>query len=138
MAEGFARVYGADVMEPVSAGLAPAAIIQPLTRQVMEAKNIKLDDQHAKDLSEVDLSSIDLLVNISGMPLPLRLPIETREWKVEDPIGQDEATYISVRDHIERLVMGLILDLRRQNRPSERPPSLRSMLGRARRLSRSS
>ena len=45
MAEGFARKYGADVMEVGSAGLAPAAIVQPETHQVMNQKNINIDDQ---------------------------------------------------------------------------------------------
>jgi protein-tyrosine-phosphatase len=136
MAEGFARAYGSDVLEPHSAGLAPAAIIQPLTKQVMEAKNISLDDQHTKNLSHIDLREIDLVVNISGRTLPANLPIEIREWRVEDPIGCDESTYIAVRDQIEHLVMGLILDLRRENHPPRKSPSLRSMLRQTNRASR--
>lgn len=123
-------------MEPVSAGLAPAPIIQPLTKHVMEAKNINIDDLYAKDLSAIDLESIDILVNISGKTLPANIPVEVREWKVEDPIGREEDVYIAVRDQIERLVMGLILDLRRGNRPAKRPPSLRSMLSRGIRAAR--
>ena len=135
MAEGFARAYGSDVIEPVSAGLAPAAIIQPLTKQVMEAKNINIDDLHAKDLSEVDLQRLDLIVNMSGRPFPAGVPIEVRDWKVEDPIGQSEEIYIAVRDQIERLVMGLILDLRRGTQPARRSPSLRTILSRGIRAS---
>ena len=134
MAEGFARAYGSDVIEPFSAGLAPAAIIQPLTKQVMEAKNISLDELYPQDLSQIDLQSIDLIVNISGRPLPTGLPVEVREWRVEDPIGKDEETYIAVRDKIEHLIMGLILDLRREKRPANRAPSLRSVLKRSGRL----
>ncbi len=130
MAEGFARAYGADVLEPVSAGLAPASIIQPLTKQVMEAKNISLEEQFAKDLGQIDLQQIDLIVNMSGRPLPSGLPVEVREWRIQDPMGRDEATYIAVRDQIEHLIMGLILDLRREGRPAKRPASLRTMLGR--------
>jgi len=128
MAEAFARAYGADVLEPLSAGLAPAYIIQPLTKKVMEAKNISLEGQHAKDLGAIDLNTIDLIVNLSNRPLPPGIPVEVRNWRVEDPIGQDEETYIAVRDEIERLVMGLILDLRRAKRPAKRA-SLRSLLG---------
>jgi arsenate reductase (thioredoxin) len=133
MAEGFARAYGSDVMEPSSAGLSPAPIIQPLTKQVMAAKNISLDEQHAKDLSHIDLRKIDLIVNLSGRPLPAGLPVKVLDWRVEDPIGCDEATYLAVRDQIERLIMGLILELRRENRPGKRPPSLRSILNRRKR-----
>ena len=42
MAEGFANRYGQDVMKVASAGFAPASIVQPLTRKVMEDKNINI------------------------------------------------------------------------------------------------
>jgi arsenate reductase (thioredoxin) len=120
MAEGFARAYGADVMEPASAGLAPAAIVQPLTKQVMQSKNINIDDQYPKDLSSIDVSGFDLLINMSGAKLPPRIPVEVREWNIEDPIGRSEDVYLTVRDQIEHLVMSLILELRREARNGER------------------
>ena len=103
-------------MQPASAGLAPAAIVQPLTKQVMEAKNINIDDQYPKDLSSIDVLSFDLIVNMSGTKLPVQLPIEVRDWIIEDPIGRSEEVYITVRDKIEHLVMTLILELRRKAR----------------------
>jgi arsenate reductase len=116
MAEGFARRYGADVLEPASAGLSPAAIVQPLTKQVMQAKNILIDDHYPKHLSSLDLSSFDLIINMSGAKLPAQLPVEVREWNIEDPIGRSEDIYIAVREKIEHLVMNLILELRREAR----------------------
>ncbi|MGH9438957.1 MAG: arsenate reductase ArsC [Terriglobia bacterium] len=116
MAEGFARKYGADVMEPMSAGLAPAAIVQPLTRKVMEAKNIRLEAQFPKDLAAIDTSGLDLIVNMSGTRIPGRLAAELRDWDVDDPIGAKEDVYVAVRDRIEMLVMHLILELRRGSR----------------------
>src|SRR5579871_2557108 len=44
MAEGFARAYGSDIMDSQSAGLSPATVIAPLTRQVLGEKNVKIDD----------------------------------------------------------------------------------------------
>ena len=112
MAEGFARAYGADIIEPFSAGFAPAPIVQPLTKKVMEAKNINIDEQYPKDLGMVDVPSLDLIVNMSGNRLPPHMPIEVKEWKIEDPIGRNEDVYATVRDKIENLVMQLILELR--------------------------
>ena len=120
MAEGFARTYGSDVMEPASAGLSPAAIVQPLTKQVMQAKNINIDNQFPKDLSSIDVSGFDLIINMSGTKLP-GLSIEVRDWNIEDPIGRSEDIYLTVRDQIEHLVMNLILELRRQARNGDRP-----------------
>ena len=122
MAEGFARRYGSDVMQPASAGLAPALIVQPLTKKVMSERNINIDDQHPKDLGMLELKSFDLIVNMSGAKLPPRIPIEVREWKVEDPIGQPEEVYITVRDQIENAVMRLILEFRRQTQDGNKRP----------------
>ena len=116
MAEGFARKYGSDVLEPSSAGFAPANIVQPLTKKVMEAKNINIDDQFPKDLDQVGVAQFDLIVNMSGNRLPGRVSVEVREWPIEDPIGQSEDIYVKVRDELENQVMRLILDLRRDAR----------------------
>jgi len=133
MAEGFARRYGSDVMEPASAGLAPASVVQPLTKKVMSAKNIHIDAQYPKNLETIDIRSFDLIVNMSGATLPTtRLPIETREWRVEDPIGQSEEIYCSIRDQIENDVMRLILELRKEARHSSGNGSLRPGFNRAR------
>lgn len=120
MAEGFARRYGSDVLEAFSAGISPAAVVQPLTHKVMEEKNIRLDSQFPKSLDSIEVSNLDLIVNISGVKLPKRLTIPVQEWKIEDPIGRDEETYVAVRDQIEMAVMRLILDLRKQARNEEK------------------
>ncbi|MFZ0590354.1 MAG: hypothetical protein WAM39_07725 [Bryobacteraceae bacterium] len=117
MAEGFAKFYGADVLRASSAGLSPAPIVQPLTFDVMQEKNVPLEGQHTKDLGSVAMADLDLLVNMSGIKLPNRIPIEVKEWKIEDPIGQPVEMYREVRDQIETLVMRLILELRRESRP---------------------
>jgi arsenate reductase len=136
MAEGFARKYGADVMRPGSAGLSPADIVQPLTKKVMAEKNVDIDDQFPKDLAASGVNNYDLLINMSGVKLPGRIPIEVREWKIDDPIGRSEDVYIRVRDQIEDLVMRLVLELRRQARIESRQtfaPDPAARMGRRRR-----
>ena len=130
MAEGFARRYGSDVIEPLSAGYAPAAVVQPLTKKVMEEKNIKVDDQYPKSLDSIEVRKLDLIINMSGVKLPNRLSIPVREWKVEDPMGKSEETYVAVRDQIEMSVMRLILELRKQARSAENIPLERGFSGR--------
>jgi arsenate reductase len=111
MAEAFARSYGGDILEVRSAGLAPAAIIQPLTRQTLAARNLRIDDQFPKGLDVFTREPFDVVVNLSGQHVPPlgRLQID---WKVDDPIGQKESVYQAVADQIEHLVMRLILQLR--------------------------
>ena len=112
MAEGFARVYGSDIISPRSAGLAPASIIAPLTRQIMQERNVRLDGHFPKPLNMVTSESIDLIVNMSGHPFPAGASARVIDWPVPDPMGQKEEVYRSVAAQIEALVMRLILDLR--------------------------
>lgn len=122
MAEGFARKYGSDVIQAASAGFSPASIVQPLTKKVMEAKNISLEEHFPKDLEHVPMSGFELIVNISGKKLPTKMPMEVRDWAIEDPMGKEEDQYVIARDKIEQLVMRLILDLRKSTRPANRAP----------------
>src|SRR5215831_5671130 len=116
MAEGFARAYGSDVILPASAGLAPALIVAPDTSRAMREKNISLDDHFPKTLRQLMNAHFDLIVNMSGMELPEEVTAPVRVWKVRDPIGTRYDVHCGVRDEIEKLVMDLILELRRDGR----------------------
>lgn len=124
MAEGFARKYGLDVLEPYSGGLAPAVAVPPKTCAVMAERNIDISQHFPKDFRHFDLSQFQLVVNLSGMPLPGRKLAPVREWKVADPIGGSDADYREAADLIETQVMNLIVELRRtQNASSVRQNS---------------
>ena len=117
MAEAFARAYGADVIVPYSAGLVPTTLIAPLTREVMQAKNITLDNQFAKGLDAFGAERFDIVVNLSGEKLTIRNVPATREgifleWKVKDPMGSGANAYRKAADQIESRVMKLVLELR--------------------------
>jgi arsenate reductase len=113
MAEGFALRYGKDVMEAESAGIAPAAMVAPLTRKAMlETKDIDLTNHWPKSVFDVS-GAFDLIINMSGYPLPPNMQAgEVREWKVTDPVSGDESVHAQVAEHVERLVQQLILELR--------------------------
>jgi len=112
MAEAFARRYGSDVLEAESAGVAPASMIPEVTHNVMREKGIPLAEQFPKGIDEVALHDIDLVVNMSGMPLRSMLTVPTRDWKVKDPMGEKDVVHAKVRDEIERYVMSLVLEFR--------------------------
>jgi len=112
MAEGFARAYGADVMEARSAGIAPAAVVSPLTIQTMREKNIDVSKAWPKTLREAKTEGWDLIVNMSGERLAAKAVGPTEEWKVRDPIGESAEVFREVANQIEQLVMRLILNLR--------------------------
>jgi len=113
MAEGFARKYGADVIVAASAGLAPAFMVAPDTVHAMDEKNIDLRDHFPKSLKQLGRAQFDLIINMSGYELPPEVLTPVRRWDVADPIAEDYETHCKIRDEIESLVMGLILELRR-------------------------
>jgi protein-tyrosine-phosphatase len=115
MAEAFARAYGSDVLWVQSAGLSPAASVALLTKQMLEERSLKFDDQFPKPLDLLQREKFDLVVNMSGHPF--NFPSTARvDWKVKDPIGESVETYRAVAKQIEDLVMRLILDERNSRR----------------------
>lgn len=111
MAEAFARTYGRDVIDAHSAGVAPAPIIAPMTKQVLGEKNVTVGDQFPKGLDLMARIPFDIVVNMSGAKIALP-GAQMVEWPVVDPIGQKDEVYRAVAERIEGLVMRLILDLR--------------------------
>ncbi|MGA2186650.1 MAG: arsenate reductase ArsC [Bryobacteraceae bacterium] len=122
MAEGFARTYGADVMDVQSAGLGPAMSVSPTTVATMMEKNIDMSEAVPRGVDAVDRNGLSLIVNISGQKLPVR-SVPLVDWDVRDPIGRDEKVFREVRDEIERRVMELILRLRAEQREEAKPPA---------------
>ncbi|HJT88557.1 MAG TPA: arsenate reductase ArsC [Bryobacteraceae bacterium] len=117
MAEGFARVYGSDVVEPASAGLSPAITVAPDTLRAMAEKNVDLSRHFPKSLHQLGGRPFDLIVNLSGEPLPRHNGTPVEEWDVEDPVLMEYEDHCQIRDQIETLVMRLILNLRREQKP---------------------
>ncbi len=111
MAEAFARAYGRDVMDAHSAGVAPAPIIAPMTKQVLGEKNVTVGDQFPKGLDMMARVPFDIVVNMSGARISLP-NARMIEWPVVDPIGQKDEVYRAVAERIEGLVMRLVIELR--------------------------
>jgi arsenate reductase len=113
MAEAFARMYGGDVLIAASAGVSPAFSVAPDTMRAMHEKNLDLRDHFPKSVRQLGRSQFDLVINMSGIPLPPTTGTRIVDWDVADPIGMDYYEHCEVRDIIERLVMRLVMDLRR-------------------------
>jgi len=113
MAEAFARAYGADVMIPASAGLAPASGIASDTKRAMLEKNIDISDQFPKTIRHLGRAHFDLAVNMSGEEIPPDAGERIVEWDVPDPVRELYERHCEIRDEIEHRVMNLVLELRR-------------------------
>lgn len=117
MAEGFARHRYSDLMEPMSAGVMPAKIVQPETIESMAEVGISLEGQQPKPIRDVKWKSADLVINMSGAGILQMLPGYQGGnliWPVEDPMGRPIRKYRRIRDQIAKLVEDLAATLRRQ------------------------
>jgi arsenate reductase len=114
MADGFARMYGKDVLRSESAGLAPAYKVPDDTRTVMLEKGVDMSAAYPKSLKELPRFKPDLIVNMSGEPFSAP-GVEVLEWQVRDPYMGSLAVYRMIRDEIEQKVMSLILTLRKRS-----------------------
>ena len=114
MAEALARVYGHDAMVAASAGLTPAMAVMPDTIRAMAEKDIDLRNQFPKSIYHLGRSKFDLVVNMTGFPLPEDIGAPVEEWIVADPVVMKYEEHCKVRDEIEHLVMNLIMKVRRE------------------------
>jgi protein-tyrosine-phosphatase len=117
MAEGFARKHGQGLIEPFSAGLMPAAIVQEETFRTMAERGVTLVDQHPKGIELLLKESFNVVINMSGSPLPAMNARQVIEWSVRDPIGESAGVYRSVAGQIEQLVVRLIGNLQGGKHP---------------------
>lgn len=115
MAEAIARHKASDVIEPLSAGLVPFGHIPRTTVEVLRERGISVDGQSSKGLRSEDVSSVDLIVNMTGRPgasiFKEQLP-RMEDWDVGDPYGSDLTVYREICQEIELRIENLARRLR--------------------------
>lgn len=119
MAEAFARAYGGDILVAASAGLTPAIAVADDTLRAMHAKGLDLRDHFPKSIRHLGRAQFDVVINMSGFDLPDSVGTSIRSWDVPDPVYLKFDEHCEVRDAIERLVMTLILEFRREQNLSQ-------------------
>ena len=71
-------------------------------------------DHFPKSLQHLGRVEFDLVINMSGETLPDSLDVSGPGMGRRDPVRMKFSAHCAVRDEIERLVMSLILELRRE------------------------
>jgi protein-tyrosine-phosphatase len=90
--------------------------------RAMLEKGLDLRDHFPKSIRHLGRSQFDIVINMSGFDLPDNVGTSVRSWDVPDPVFLKFDEHCEVRDAIERLVMTLILELRKeQGQPKFRP-----------------
>jgi len=125
MAEGWARHYGGDWLEVLSAGI-EAHGKNPRAIAVMQAAGVDISHQESTRLTPEMLEGLDLVITVCGHAdehCPV-LPAGTRKehWPLSDPAkatGSEEqvmAVFRATRDEVEQRVRALIESLQGERR----------------------
>src|SRR5258708_6280009 len=117
MAEAIARQAAADVIEASSAGLIALGFVVGSTVRVLEEFGYSAEGLRSKMLTSDALDDADLVINMSGRPLPqlANRKTEVEDWEVDDPYGEDPEVYRGTCQEIERRVKDLAERLRSEN-----------------------
>lgn len=114
MAEGFARALGDGVVVAFSAGSRPSGVINPRAIRFMDEKGIDLSTQRSKGLQDLPTVSWDYIVTMGCGDACPSLPARHRlDWALQDPKHLDDDGFRAVRDRIEALVKGLVVEATR-------------------------
>jgi len=117
MAEALARHSASDVIEATSAGISPLGHVADLTRKILLEKGVNASGLESKGVREAAAVAPNLLINMTGIRGRTIFPdMIVEDWDVEDPYGEDLATYRRICEDIEARVEELAERLRREAR----------------------
>jgi protein-tyrosine-phosphatase len=119
MAEAFARMHGAGMIEPASAGSRPAGTINPAAVAAMAERGYDLGSHRARSLADAGPGPWDYVVTMGcGDECPYVPAVARFDWDVQDPSGLPPADFARVRDEIEHRVLDLLRHIRATDTPS--------------------
>ena len=111
MAEAFARMYGSDAVEALSAGSAPSGRINPKAMRFMAELGYDLAAHVSKSLDQID-GEFDAVVTMGcGDRCPWVSAKRREDWQLPDPRDMDDVGYRAVRDEISARVKQLLATL---------------------------
>ncbi|HET9376387.1 MAG TPA: arsenate reductase ArsC [Chthoniobacterales bacterium] len=112
MAQAFARMHGANKIEPYSAGSRPSGKINPKAMNAMRERGYDLSTHRSKSLTEIPDIEYDAVVTMGcGDECPLVNAKKREDWSIPDPKTMDTIEVRQVRDLIEMKVKKLIEEL---------------------------
>mgnify|MGYP001579587829 FL=1 len=121
MAEGLAREFGKNLIQPYSAGLSPS-YVHPRAIEVMKEIGIDISNQKSKIIDEELLKKMDIIITLCGhaeASCPMTPPeIKRIHWPIEDPVGaigtEEEImkAFRKARDEIKTKIQSMVKELK--------------------------
>lgn len=114
MAEVIAEKIGADVIEPISAGVTPLGFVPIETLDTLLKNGYTPEELESKGIHPELCDSVELIINMSGVPREDAFANfdKVEDWIVEDPYHRDLQTYQKVFEDIETRIGALVSRLR--------------------------
>jgi protein-tyrosine-phosphatase len=111
MAAAFAKKFGGDKVEVLSAGSKPAEKVNLNVVEVLKEKGIDISQNKPKQLTAQMAKEVDLVVTMGcGDVCPGPFFVPTIDWKLEDPKGKPIEKVREIRDDIENRVKKLLAE----------------------------
>jgi arsenate-mycothiol transferase len=122
MAEAIARREAGDIIEAASAGLYPLGEIPSHTQKTLERSGYSTEGLASKRIAPDAWKRADLVINLSGRMRELEFEEyeKVEDWAVEDPYGEDAATYQRILEDIQGRVRNLAQRLREEQRAADK------------------
>jgi len=113
MAEAFARMHGAGVVEGHSSGSRPSGKVNPRAVLFMAERGYDLTAHTSKPLDEFDGTEVAVAVTMGcGDYCPLVKAARRVDWNIPDPKELPDDGFREIRDLIETQVKALLAELR--------------------------
>jgi len=112
MAEALARRIAPEGMEIASAGYNPSGEINPLAIEVMREIGLDISGAKSASFSEFKAEELDVVITLcadASDECALALPGHPTQvdWRIDDPVAGELATFRKIRDQVAGLVENL-------------------------------
>ena len=112
IAEAVARMHGAGVVEPFSAGSSPSGQVNPKAVESMRELGYDLSRHNSKSISDIPAIEYDVAVTMGcGDACPTVRARKREDWNIPDPKALPPDEFRKVRDLIEQKVKALLASL---------------------------
>jgi protein-tyrosine-phosphatase len=114
MAEAFAKHYGKNKVEVLSAGTMPSTEVNPVVAQVMRERGIDISKNKPRLITRQMVQEADIII-VMGCAAqgfcPAPMLDKVVDWKLEDPKEKPVEKVREIRDEIERRVKKLVEEI---------------------------
>ncbi|RYP88076.1 arsenate reductase ArsC [Nocardioides guangzhouensis] len=112
MALGFLQHHAGAAAVAWSGGTEPGVEVNPAAVAAMAERGIDISEEYPKPWTEEIVRAADVVVSMGcGDACPVYPGRRYLEWELDDPAGLDLVAVRSIRDDIERRVLGLLDEL---------------------------